>query len=151
MNRYILVKPIDSSRVLQYLDKHQIHYEKSVSNSSRLKNWDRFEFDDLEDYEFQDIESDLKRLGIFYTLRENTMNKRVLLENKLRKLIRQEISGNQNELDNRLYLALKDLASLSAYLSDPKKPITNSEVSKFRNELRRRYKVVDDAIGQYAK
>lgn len=68
---------------------------------------------------------------------------------KLKKIY--EGDQNQNELDNRLYLELKGLAQLAAYLSDPKKPITNEEVNKFRNELHRRYKVVDDYIGKYAR
>lgn len=83
------------------------------------------------------------------------MKNRSLMESAITKIVKQiliEESGeHQNELDNRLYVALKDLASLAAYLSDPKKPITNDEVNRFRNELRRRYTDVDDMIGRYAK
>lgn len=76
-----------------------------------------------------------------------------LQESGLRKIVNHlnEVGDNQNQLDNRLYIALKDLASLASYLSDPKKSITDDEVLKFRNELQSRYKKVDDAIGRYTK
>lgn len=80
----------------------------------------------------------------------------IKLESRLRLKIRGIVESvlreedNKNELDNRLYLAIKELASLSNYLSDPKKPINNDEVNRFRNELGKRYRTVDDYISKYA-
>jgi len=84
----------------------------------------------------------------------STMSKNI--ETKLRARIRSLVEGilkeedNKNEIDNRLYQAIKDLGSLCSYLSDPNKPITNDEINKFRNELTQRYKKVDSYIGKYA-
>jgi hypothetical protein len=62
-----------------------------------------------------------------------------------------DYGGNKNELDNRLFVALNDLAQLCSYLGDAQKKISNKEVNKFRNELRQRYKRVDEYIEKYAK
>lgn len=58
---------------------------------------------------------------------------------------------NKNSLDNRLYVALSDLARLCSYLSNPKAEITNQTVLDYQQELSNRYKKVENAIRQYTK